>query len=408
MSLRILFAAPGHYMVRTGGGSRVVLEVCRALAREADVTAAFRGLVDHAGSESFPVVALQPEASLPPEAARSSNAARGLNPLPWLACIRAFERFAQTAAGRFDCVIEYGWRGSGVLCSAFTRRGVPAVAAEHFPRVYLPGLPRSPRELGRRLALAVTERLAAHRLRGMPIVLAETEVLRDDLVRRNGLQAARVRTAPLGVDSSRFAPRDHAECRAELGLPEGRTVWLYVGGMDMYHDMQPCLQAVAEADRDDVLLVLVGTGIKRAQWERAAGPALGRRILFCGRQPHERVPAYIGAADLCLAPYDVGLFPQRTVTFSTLKVREYLACGRPVVTVPSGTLRDLVARGRNGFVFGNTRAEWHGFLSAAPQRDELRAMAPTIARQAPRRSWAETSACYLAACRDAVDRHSAT
>jgi glycosyltransferase involved in cell wall biosynthesis len=194
-----------------------------------------------------------------------------------------------------------------------------------------------------------------------------------------------------------------AKCRAELGLPAEPAIWLYVGGMDMYHDMRPCLQVVAEAARDSVLVLLLGTGVSRPDWERAAGRALGRTVRFLGTVPHEQVPAYIGAADLCLAPYSAERFPGRAVTFSTLKVREYMACGRPVVTVPSGTLRDLVVDGETGFMFENTPAAWRRFLASPPERSALRAMFSHVAERAPRRSWQDTASDYLAACRAVVE-----
>jgi glycosyltransferase involved in cell wall biosynthesis len=402
MGLRILFAAPGHYMLHRAGGARVVLEVCAALAREAEVTAAFRALADPSGEEAFPIIAIQPEHRLPPEAAESSNAIRGLNPIEWLGYARALDRFADRWADRVDCAIEYGWRGSGLLSRAFARRGIPSIAAEHFPRLFVPGLPRTPRQALRALAVGMAERRAVSRLHNVALILAETEALREDLITRVGLQRERVRSAPLGVDAGLFSPRDAAECRKELGLPPEPAIWLYVGGMDTYHDMRPCLQAVGQAGRNDLLVLLLGTGVSRWEWERAAGRAVGETVRFLGTVPHERVPAYIGAADLCLAPYSTERFPRRAVTFSTLKVREYMACGRPVVTVPSGTLCDLVADGETGLVFDNTPAEWRRFLASPPGRDALQAMFSRVAERAPRRSWRETGADYLAACRAAL------
>ena len=42
--------------------------------------------------------------------------------------------------------------------------------------------------------------------------------------------------------------------------------------------------------------------------------------------------------------------------YSTMKVPEYLSAGRPVVTVPSGRLPDLVRDGETGFLVREHRS----------------------------------------------------
>ena len=105
----------------------------------------------------------------------------------------------------------------------------------------------------------------------------------------------------------------------------------------------------------------MGDGVLRKKHESAAR-ASALNVLFHGRVAHERVPLYIAAADLCLAPYDPTAFSNGEFGYSTMKVPEYLSAGRAVVTVPSGRLPDLVRHGQTGFLVANRVEGWMRLL----------------------------------------------
>jgi hypothetical protein len=80
-----------------------------------------------------------------------------------------------------------------------------------------------------------------------------------------------------------------------------------------------------------------------------------------------------------------------------MKVPEYLSAGRPVVTVASGRLPDLVREGETGFLLANQREAWMRLLRDRPSRERLRAMGEAAAR-VPLMSWSDTAAGYLECC----------
>ena len=55
------------------------------------------------------------------------------------------------------------------------------------------------------------------------------------------------------------------------------------------------------------------------------------RIALLGRRPYATMPAYIAAFDCCLVPFAVN---RLTDAVNPIKLREYLAAGRPVVATP--------------------------------------------------------------------------
>ena len=106
-----------------------------------------------------------------------------------------------------------------------------------------------------------------------------------------------------------------------------------------------------------VELHVVGDGEYRVRCEEKARRAQ-IRLRFHGHVPHSMVPQYIAAADLCVAPYRTSAFHNGLLPFSTLKIPEYMACGRPVVSVPSGSIERLIEDRVSGFLFPNEVSSW--------------------------------------------------
>jgi glycosyltransferase involved in cell wall biosynthesis len=241
--------------------------------------------------------------------------------------------------------------------------------------------------------------------RRLPVVIAETEELKARLVARRGIPSERIRVIGLGVDHSLFRPTDQKQARDLLGIPTDRTVLVYVGAMDKFHDLEPVIDALGRLSDRSIELHVVGGGEYRARCEaRAVQAGIGRRFQFHGRVPHRMVPSYIAAGDLCIAPYRTSSFPAGQVTFSTLKIPEYMACGRPVVSVPSPAIRRLIADGENGFMFPNDVTSWVSFLGALPSRDRLARMGTAAVQSVASIAWENTAKGYLAICEELVCR----
>jgi glycosyltransferase involved in cell wall biosynthesis len=232
-------------------------------------------------------------------------------------------------------------------------------------------------------------------------VVVETRTLGKRLV-AGGYVVRRgaLRFAPDGVDRARFRPLDRIEARRALGLALDRRALVYVGSIDHYHDLFPAIAACATTPAPGIDLHVLGDGIDRAAAEAAAARA-GAPVRFHGRIPPEAVPGWIAAADLCLAPYRLEAFPGGEITFSTLKVREYLACGRPVATVPGEATGDLVREGESGFLLPNRADAWSALLARLPGRDGLDAMG-LAAAATPIPSWDDVAGVYLDACEEAI------
>lgn len=152
------------------------------------------------------------------------------------------------------------------------------------------------------------------------------------LAQRYGPQARAVEHVANGFDASRFSSeRDIETPEAIAEVP--RPLLGFIGTLFPFLDFD-LLEAVARF-HSDKSLVLVGPVEASAAMEVERLVALPN-VFHVGRQPQSEMPAYVAAFDVCLNP-----FRRSRVSDSVnpLKVYEYLAGGRPVVSTPMEALR---------------------------------------------------------------------
>ncbi len=152
-----------------------------------------------------------------------------------------------------------------------------------------------------------------------------------------GIDSSRVVFVDAGVDSDRFSPNPRAgeEVRSRLGLRTNDLVVGYVGTFQPWHGLDSLLNALGSLvlEFPNLKALLVGPYFGDAQKE-ADSLGLSGNCIFTGPVDYEKVPDYINACDVMAAPYD----PRRSELRSSrgigfpIKVLEYMACAKPVVT----------------------------------------------------------------------------
>ena len=231
-------------------------------------------------------------------------------------------------------------------------------------------------ERARGLHLGDLARAIEHRLwTGSDALLVVSEELRAMAVEQ-GVAPERVHVLPNGVDAERFTPSPQAAARVrtELGLGAGPVIG-FVGSLKAWHGTDVLLRAFASILKrwTDARLLLVGDG-PAAQDLRHEARELGiaAAVRSTGAIEHARVPDYLAAMDIAVAPY----LPSDDFYFSPIKVYEYLAAGKPVVASRIGQIVPLAEAGfvhpaEAGDVDGLARAL--NEVLAAPEAAALRA-----------------------------------
>jgi len=150
-----------------------------------------------------------------------------------------------------------------------------------------------------------------------------------ELVRRKSARRADIAVVRNGVDTARYL----APAKRPVDVPAGPYA-LYVGTLHRDRiDVELCVRT-AEALRDRGRLVLVGP----EAWSREdAARVRGAGALVLGARDRGLVPGYLQHADVLLVPHIIDAF---TDSLDPIKLYEYRAVGRPVISTPVAGFRD--------------------------------------------------------------------
>ena len=164
-------------------------------------------------------------------------------------------------------------------------------------------------------------------------VVAVSRPLADEVIAL-GVPAERVKVVMNGVDGDLFKPGDRAAARAQLDLPAG-PIAIYVGNLKPEKGVIDLGRAWAGVVKQvpDATMLVIGDGPLKGELEAVTGP-LGERVRLIPRQPLERIPLYMAAADILVLPSHFEGTPN--------VVLEALASGRRVVATAVGGVPDLI------------------------------------------------------------------
>ncbi|WP_431064150.1 glycosyltransferase family 4 protein [Methylotuvimicrobium sp.] len=180
-------------------------------------------------------------------------------------------------------------------------------------------------------------------------IVALTEGIRDDICSR-GWPKSKVELVTCGVDFDKLYPDapGAAFIREKYGWHEKKIV-MYFGALGEANNLPVTLRAAQRLqERQDILFVLIGDGIKRIETENQVS-ALGiKNVLVLPPVPKDDARLYINAADLCLVTLrDIPLFDGAIPT----KLIDYMACGKAVLCGIRGEAERIVNDAGSGVMF---------------------------------------------------------
>jgi len=165
----------------------------------------------------------------------------------------------------------------------------------------------------------LTERLEGDHARSADIIVSASAA-----TERNFAELGRT-THPLpnACEPEHFA-RAMTEAEADdlAGIPRPRI--MFIGGVEESFDTDTVLH-VARA-MPDVSFVVIGPQIRPQRALRGQA-----NVHMLGERPYDELPRYLAGADACWIPYRM---TPRVMGRDCIKLYEYLASGRPVVSAP--------------------------------------------------------------------------
>jgi len=173
-------------------------------------------------------------------------------------------------------------------------------------------------------------------------VVTTGAALREQLIRDNGLDAARVDSVPTGIDTATFAPLSRAAARRELGLPDAAPLAGIVATLRSWKGHRYLVDAMPRLRRRDARLVIVGDGPQRGALEaQVAQLGLGERVLFAGQRTD--VACWLAALDVFVLPsYANEGVPQALL--------QAMLVGVPCVTTDAGAIPEIARHGETACI----------------------------------------------------------
>jgi UDP-glucose:(heptosyl)LPS alpha-1,3-glucosyltransferase len=204
----------------------------------------------------------------------------------------------------------------------------PARAAQNF-------------SLFHQVMLIIERRLFAHP--GLLRVIANSRQVREEIIRRFGVDPERIRVIYNGLDRQRFHPLNPsaaAVLRQRLGAPENGPVVLFVGSGFERKGLPYLFQAFGSLKDKTSQLWVVGKGNVTLYRQAAKGLGVADRVKFWGPVT-ETAPFYQAATVLALPTlYD----PCSNV------VLEALGCGTPAISTRANGAAEFISPGANGAI----------------------------------------------------------
>jgi glycosyltransferase involved in cell wall biosynthesis len=167
-----------------------------------------------------------------------------------------------------------------------------------------------------------------------------------NLLRRDGaIAASRLHTVIDSVNTERFRPYDgspqwqqqRAELRAQLGIPAGRKIVVYIGLLAPYQGTNLLIDAARLlcARQPNLHFLIMGHPDPASYRQYAAALGIEDRVTLPGRIIYRDLHSYLALGDVAVAP-------KMSLTEGNGKISNYMAMGLPVVAFDTPVSREIL------------------------------------------------------------------
>jgi glycosyltransferase involved in cell wall biosynthesis len=179
------------------------------------------------------------------------------------------------------------------------------------------------------------------------LIVVVSPAFREHLVLHWNVAPEKIAVVENGVETDIFRLDEKvADLRTEL-LLQDRFLVCYIGTIGNAHGLETLIAAADELRIafPAAAFLVIGEGAEKARIVELASRRGLTNIRFLGQQPHDLIPAYISASDLCL------VMLKKTELFKTViptKMLEYMACEKPVIVAVDGQARKIIEESEAG------------------------------------------------------------
>ncbi len=189
-------------------------------------------------------------------------------------------------------------------------------------------------------ALRAEERL--YNSEQLRAIICNSEMVADEIKKYFPKAAQKTHVIYSGIDFSIFNPQlksQGKQTKAELGINENKTVFLYVGSGFERKGLTSAIKAIAKTK--NAVLIVIGKDKHSKKYQQLASDLQSsKKVLFLGVK--KDVTPYYGCADAFVFPTLYDPFPNVVI--------EALASGLPVITSTKCGAAEIIEHQKDGFI----------------------------------------------------------
>ena len=179
-------------------------------------------------------------------------------------------------------------------------------------------------------------------------VCCPSKIMRTLLTER-GITKEKIIVTPNGINLEKFnSQMDGEQIRNQYGLG-GKVIIGFVGILKRLWGIYTILECAPQvlSKRNDLHFMVVGEGKEFQNVERLIKEnGLTDKFTLTGGISHSDIPKYIAAMHIGIAPYCY----KDPFHGSPMKIFEYMAMGKPVISSAQGQIKDIIKNGENGLL----------------------------------------------------------
>ncbi|MFX0198766.1 MAG: glycosyltransferase family 4 protein [Candidatus Hodarchaeota archaeon] len=164
-------------------------------------------------------------------------------------------------------------------------------------------------------------------------ILTINEQLRKYIIQM-GANRKKITIIRAGVDLEQYDQNiDGRKIRSQYGIEKNDVVLFFMGWLYHFSGLKEVAKELSKISKTypHIKLLIVGDGDCYADLQKIRRDnQMNNQMILTGRQPYEKIPEFISAADICLLPaYPTEKTMQNNVP---IKMYEYMVMRKPVIT----------------------------------------------------------------------------
>jgi len=180
-------------------------------------------------------------------------------------------------------------------------------------------------------------------------IVCVTSGIKNGLINLYNVPSEKIVVINNGANTDLFYPIDSEAARAKLKLEVSKKYICFVGNLARWQGVEYLIEAAPLILKrcPNLSFLIIGDGLMKSKLIQLTHKfGVFDNFIFTGSVPYDKVPLYINAGNVCVAPFIMER--NARIGLSPLKLYEYMACGKPVVASAISGVSEVLELSKGG------------------------------------------------------------